>query len=272
MSTIAVVESSHYFSLFYLFIFISDDDNSGYESDEAEEEDEDIDLDDFVEEDEADLEEEETSMPPKKKKATPRKVSTPDPMDELTNTVSKMSVAAPTSFCMDFQYPFIMTTYNEQLDVMCKVEFYVPTIPKEYFVPDVVNGNVLTLKTQVPGFFVQEQRVLESNADNGEFNQNTHEAQAFKNQCEEIDKYFGFVDAIFGDKAQEVPLPFVCEDRIVDCEFQAYPNELGDLTDQFGGLQFFGCVSVKLRKLKAKRRTTGGFRIIGAANMDGDGN
>ena len=114
---------------------------------------------------------------------------------------------------------------------------------------------------QVPGFFVQEERVLDANASNGAFNRNTHEAQAFKNQCEEIDKYFGFVDAIFGDKAQEVQLPFVCEDRIVDWEFQAYPNELGDLTDQFGGFQFFGCISIKLRRLKKAKRRSHYWRV-----------
>ena len=246
------------------------DDNTDYED----EEEEDIDLEDFEEEDQADIEEEETTtMAPSsaKKKSTPRKVAAPDPIDDLTKSVSKMGVA-PSSFCMDFKFPFIMTTYNEHLDVMCRVEFYVPTIPKEYFIPDVINGNVLSLKVQVPSFFYSENRVLDSNANTNGFNQNTHEAQAFKNQCEEIDNYFGLVDAIFGDKPQEVKLPFTCEDRIVDWEFQAYPNELGDLTDEFGSLQFFGCISVKLRKLKQKRRAAGGFRIIGANpnNMDGD--
>ncbi len=59
-------------------------------------------------------------------------------------------------------------------------------------------------------------------------------------------------------------LPFGCEERIVEWEVQAYPNNLGELSDDLGGQQFFACLDITLWKLPStKCKTTGGFWIIG---------
>jgi hypothetical protein len=39
---------------------------------------------------------------------------------------------------------------------------------------------------RAPGFFTDEKRVLKSRSGVNGFNQNTHEAQAFKDVCEQI--------------------------------------------------------------------------------------
>ena len=61
------------------------------------------------------------------------------------------------------------------------------------------------------------------------FNQNTHQAQAFKGRSEEIlsDNNMN-LSSIFG-RPMEIAMPFVCEECIVSWEVQAYPNEMGTL-------------------------------------------
>jgi hypothetical protein len=36
---------------------------------------------------------------------------------------------------MDFQLPYIISVYNEQLEELCHVDIFVPSLPKEYFIP-----------------------------------------------------------------------------------------------------------------------------------------
>jgi hypothetical protein len=87
--------------------------------------------------------------------------------------------------------------------------------------------------------------------------------------CDEIAAKTNFKSEVFADP-QFVRLPFVVEERIVSWELQGYTNALlddegGSLTDALGGEQFFFTVYIKLRKLKTKKKTAGGFRIVAAA-------
>ena len=178
--------------------------------------------------------------------------------------MSNMNITSPL-FSMDFKLPFILTVYNDNLDQMVKVEVLVPTYPKEFFLPDLVSGGKkLEINIQAPPFFIDEGRVIASNAGVEGFNKNTHQAQAFKDNCESIHASFGMKNTIFG-KPMEIEMPFDCEERIVDWEIQAYPNDLGTLTDDLGGEQFHAVLVVYARKLRTKRKTHGGFRVIGAA-------
>ena len=122
---------------------------------------------------------------------------------------------------------------------MIKAEVYVPTLPRNFFILEIVNGGLgLEVRIEMPSFFVKEERVIQSNNHVRGFNQNTHEAQAFKDVSQEIDKHFGMTNHIFGDNPFVIDLPFTCEERIVSWELQAYHNDLGDLTDELGGQQF----------------------------------
>jgi hypothetical protein len=97
----------------------------------------------------------------------------------------------------------------------CDLFFYVPTLPLEYFVPDVVNqGNVFSVATRTPNFFVTFKRILQANKGVSGFNKNTSQAQAYKKVCDHIDNHYGHRDEIYGNP-QFVPLPFSCEERIV---------------------------------------------------------
>lgn len=240
-------------------------DNSDNDSEEEEEfiaseqEDEDSDLDGDEESDEEEI------MPKtpasSKKKATPKKATAEG---DLSSRMSRMQVSASKEFSMSFKCPYILSQYNEGVDQMVKVELFVPTLPQSFFLPDVVDaGKQLEVRVQVPNFFADEDRVIESNNHVAGFNQNTHEAQAFKDVCERIDTHYGMSNEIFGDEPQLIVLPFVCEERVVEWEVQAYPNDDDDLTNNLGGQQFYLVMRVVLRKLKTKRRTAGGFRVVG---------
>lgn len=217
-----------------------------------------------------------TSLPrggggtPNRKKSTPKKTVAPTARagetsgEDLSARMNQMDISAVPMFCMDWTCPFILSTYNEDVDIMIKAQVLVPIYPKEYFIPDVGNGGMqLEIRLQVPSFFVDEARILESNAGQAGFNVNTYQAQSFKDVCEQIDTHYGMLNNIFGATPMIIALPFACEERLVDWEIQAYPNDLGTLTDDLGGQQFHACLSITLRKHKTKRKTTGGFRVVG---------
>jgi hypothetical protein len=120
----------------------------------------------------------------------------------------------------------------------------------------------------VPALFItNEKGAIQSNAGVVGFNEDTHYAQAHREQCEDIQAAFGLKNAIIG-KPMQIDMPFICEERIVDWEIQAYPNDLGDLTDDLGQQQFHALLVVFARKLRTKRKTTGGFRVVGGAEME----
>jgi hypothetical protein len=56
-------------------------------------------------------------------------------------------------------------------------------------------------------------------------------------------------------------------ERIVCWELEAYRNDMGNLTDELGGQQFRSVLSITMRKLKVRRRATGGFRVIDDEDM-----
>lgn len=212
-----------------------------------------------------------------KKQRTPKKKSGPkkedDDVNNLVDEIKDLNVDPDRQivpmFKMDFALPYIIHDYKEDMDNICTVDVLCCTYPKEYYIPDVIKGGLaLQLRVRVPSFFTNESRILNANGGDG-FNRNTHQAQAYKEQCEAIDQHYGFVNTIFGDNPQVIPLPFKVEERIVGWEVQAQLNNLGTLTDDLGGQQFHFTLSINLMKLKTKRRTTGGFRIIGGEdNME----
>lgn len=250
---------------------ISDDSEDSY--DNSEEEDLESESDDNNEDNHDDEEEDfEMSSSAKKKRAPSRKTKTPtkngdsvgvDGVDDVIQSINNMSVEEPVpKFSMDFSLPFIMKIFKEDDDEMVGIDVFVPTLPKDYFIPDIdAQGRVFVLGIRVPNFFKDENRVLAVN-EGGQFNRNTYEAQAYKERCEEIEEHYGFASSIFGN-AIRIKLPFQVEQRIVYWEIQGHENDLDNLTDDLGGQQYHFTLSAKLMKLKSKRRTHGGFRIIG---------
>lgn len=257
---------------------ISDDEEDPFE---AVSEEEDIDLEADSEEEEEEAEESDDIMPPKSrtpKKSTPSRkkaASTPGgdtTAEDLSAHMSAMNINNVPMFSMDFKLPFMLSVYNDALDQMVKLEMWVPILPKEFFVPDIIDGKRLRISIRIPDFFTDEACVIKSNRGVDGFNKNTHEAQSFKDQCEAVHAFYSMQHII--GKPQELGLPFTCEERIVFWEIQAYPNEEGTLTDDLGGVQFHGVLVVVCQKLRTKRKNTGGFRIIDAtepmATDDGD--
>lgn len=190
---------------------------------------------------------------------------------DLSRRMERLDIINVPIFSMDFKLPFILFIYNEGIDQRVQVHVLVPTLPKEFFIPDIVgNGRRLLCHIQVPSFFVDQTRAMEANAGEAGFNKNRHQAQkSFKDVCEQIDEQYGPSNKIFG-KPMHIDLPFVCEETIVEWEIQAYPNDLGTLAEDLGGQQFFACLAVTLRKLHPlrklptkRKKTTGGFRVIG---------
>lgn len=255
---------------------ISDDDEDQYSDNEEEDIDLEVDSDtdnksdkDDVESNEEDVEsneddfeshEEIKKMPPKK--VTPKKVEVKQ--KSITDQMSALNISKTPMFSMDFQLPFMISPYNEALDQMAKIELLVPMLPRDYFLPNFVNGKTLEIAIQVPSFFVDEDRVIRSNAAVNGFNINTHQAQAFKDTCEAINIAHGMKNAIYGN-AMQICMPFVCEERVVQWEIQATNYNLGSLADDLGAAQFHAILSVTVRKQKSTRKTAGGFRIVPTA-------
>jgi hypothetical protein len=191
--------------------------------------------------------------------------------DDLSTRMNRMSMRSNTTtapagtgrrWSMEYQCPWLLTEHNEGSDTMLTAEIFVPMFPRDHFIPDITNGgSTLELQTSVPRLFIDQSRVLTANASTG-FNENTYKAQAFRAVCEEIDAHFNMMPSIYG-RPQSIPLPFQVEERIVNWEIQAYVNENDELTDGLGSQQFFAILTVEMRKLRTKRRTTGGFRVIG---------
>ena len=65
----------------------------------------------------------------------------------------------------------------------------------------------------------------------------------------------------------EITMPFVCEERIVSWEIQAYPNEMGTLSDDLENEQFHAVLVILMQKLRNKRLKVGGFRVIAAGTV-----
>ena len=263
----------------------SDDDNSSSGSDYEDSGEEDIDL------EATDSEEEDSKMPAtpvRKSKRTPKKTTpapapvqatSPDPpaaatvdtVQQMTSALSNMRLGV-VPFSMSWKFPFIITPYKEGNDDMINIDIFSITVPKEMIHPEVVEGAMFQLKVQVPAFFTMETRIIAAEAETEGFNKDTHLAQEFKARCEAIDKYYNYANEIFG-APQKIALPFVCEERIVAWEVQAYTNEDMTLTELLGSPQFFQTISVTLRKLRRKRRVVGGFKIVGInPNEMADGN
>ena len=130
------------------------------------------------------------------------------------------------------------------------------------------NGTKLELKTEVPHFFVNIERLSKVNIDNNEFNKNTHKSTSFykvTNKCKDNLKIKDESDKIFG-VPQIVDLPFTCEDEILDWGIHYHRNidvpdefykNLGDDDSpiwQVDEYTYFGILSVELISIEKKRR------------------
>jgi hypothetical protein len=101
---------------------------------------------------------------------------------------------------------------------------------------------------------------------------NTHQAQEFKEQCEEIHASYSLKTSIYGNP-MIINMPFICEERSFAWKIQAYPNNIGLLYDDLGQEQHLVLV-ITVRKLQTKSKTAGGFCVIGGignfVGMGGD--
>ena len=265
---------------------VSDDDEDEFTEEEVSDSDDDDDkeddLDSFieVEVDETNDLHKAAAMPVRspagmklRAKKSPLRDKTAAAVNTLTSSVSKLKLAGGgyEKFSMDFKYPFIVTTYKDQEDDFVNLQLMTPTFPKEYFLLDVIDdGMVFQLRTEVPNLFMDEARVLAANQHTEGFNTNTHLAQSWATTCNDISNHFNMVTTVYGEKPQTIQLPFACEERIVYWELEAHKNKEGDLTDELAAQQYFFLLSVSLRKLRTKRKTTGTIRLIEDDDMEED--
>jgi hypothetical protein len=144
----------------------SDDDSDSYNNSSS---DGDNSLEDFEDEDSesesGNMSSKSSKSTPGKKKRTPKMSKSPVPtVADVTDDLVKMKVlSSPSSkpFSMDYKFPFIITTYNEDGDEMVDIDLFVPFFPKDHFIPGVIDGNLLEIQTQIPQFFPDPKCVFE---------------------------------------------------------------------------------------------------------------
>ncbi len=139
---------------------ISDNDSNPFEVDKEEEDDSiDLELESGGEDDEDQDNNMARTPVPKgtpKKKTTKRSASSgtvgeTSSGEDLSSRLNQLDIKGAHSFCMDFMLPFILSTYNDDNNIMANIQIFVPTLlPKECFIPDVVaNGTSLELRIQI---------------------------------------------------------------------------------------------------------------------------
>ena len=194
----------------------------------------------------------------------------------FTMAVSNISSSAKKACCMDVQLPYFLYNYVKDGHNYCSVDFLVMAMPREMVCPKVAPGGmVMQLGIVVPPRFVMEERLVQANEGDHSFNSNTHKATAFKAICEKIAVHHGEgtkEEPILG-KPQDVPLPFKCEDKIVDWEIQGFPEEWG-LSDAIGHQQFHFVISIDLVSVVKARshKKKGGLQIFALPTTPKDKN
>ena len=245
--------------------------------DEEEESDEGS-LEGFVDEssEEEKEEEKEEEMPPRKKTSSKspqrppaKKKAAPAAVDDVTAGMQGMGVSEKKSFSMDFQCPHMLFVHTVDQREHVEIQFYVPTLPNIHFRPrrHPEIADKLLLGIVVPPFFPDKERLNVVFGQEADFNQSTHMNTAYKKLADDVAEVFddGSPEITYIGKPQEVDLPFSCEEE-VDWEVQFYPNDVDELTDALGGLQFFAVMTVDLVNIaKPKNRAVGGIRVVGGA-------
>ena len=99
------------------------------------------------------------------------------------------------------------------------------------------------------------------------FNQNTYQAQAFKDQSKETFADNNMMLTNLLDSPIEIAMPFVCEECIVSWEIQAYPIEMGTLSNDLENEQFHAVLVILMQKLRNKRLKVRGFCVIAAVTV-----
>ena len=256
---------------------ISDDEQDAYSA----EDESDIDLEADSEENEEQSSEEEgigggnseeeeresKDMPPKK--ATPKKVKVQksalggnDLVESISNSLTAVHIDDVPMFSMDYVLPFMISTYNESNDQMATIEVLVPMLPQDSYLVDIVSaGRKVLVNIQVPPIFVDEVRVHQSNVDVDGFNEDTYQAQAFKDRCENINATHRMKNIIFGN-LMHINLPFVCKERIVGWEILAFANDLGEVNQNLNAVQYHAVLAITVRKLRSNLKKAGGFRVV----------
>lgn len=185
-------------------------------------------------------------------------------VDDLQGRMSMINLNNVPLYSMDFKLPFVISSFQKELDDFVKVEVFVPTLPIDFFNLDIVDdGKTLKLTVRMPSFFTDESRVLLVNEGVAGFNQNTSEAQSYKTICERIASDFSLSPNIFG-KPMLIGLPFICDERIDNWGLQAYKND--EVEDEFEADQYHMVLFVVIRKQRSRRKVAGTFKIVGVGN------
>ena len=155
-------------------------------------------------------------------KTTPRQKSD---VENLSKTMSRLSTGGQkkSEFNMIFVYPEINFVYVENDTDHVQVEFLVQAMNMDHFQPRVSNdGLTLELRTEVPNFFYDSDRLVKSNEDVTTFNKNSHKFTAMEKVLDSCKKHHDWED--YNDKIwsppQLVVLPFICEEEILEWEVQ----------------------------------------------------
>ena len=151
--------------------------------------------------------------PSSSKKKTPRKAATQPMVDDATEGMQHLSVAACPDgykpFSMRFHFPFLITIYKQGADEYCQIELFTAFVPQEYFLPETSHkGSALDIKCQVPDLFADENRVHRANAGVVNFTEDTHHAQGFKDicGCGKVENKYN--QGYIIDDLQQIVLPF----------------------------------------------------------------
>ena len=270
----------------------SDDSSEGssYEPGGGSDED-DIDLAEFEKEDLADIQEE--KMPARKKapKTPPRPTrrssrtptrtptrtaasSIPDPpqeevevVEDLTSLMNTLTVGGNVldPYSMMYLFPRLRYQYTMNRRQTENIELFVPTMPNEYFRPFMdPSGMSLSLSIRIPKFFTSAKRQLSAFSEDATFTSNTHANTAYQAVSQQVrdDHDDGDVENAIWSEPLEYPLSMKCEEDIL-WEVQFFQNNLGDLTDELGGQQFFAVLVIRCTSVvKPKSANKGGTRVI----------
>ena len=192
---------------------------------------------------------------PARKKAPPKKASTPNPklqpttaLDDLTNQMGRMTVSKKMTESKKFYFPWFSFVYkaNGGRDHVT-TRFHGLCRPKSHYKISVTpDGGYLQLRVRVADR-------LYSKPMNNAILQSLgilHELSALKNAFEakvgDITKTMEDKRIIWSDP-MEVPLPFPCEEQVVQWDVILTPINLEELTDQVQAQQFDAIVHVELR-------------------------
>jgi hypothetical protein len=60
--------------------------------------------------------------------------------EDISSRLFDMNISGIPLWSMDISLPYILSVYNADLDQMVRVDVFVPTLPRELFIPDIMAG------------------------------------------------------------------------------------------------------------------------------------